>query len=399
MIKRAIILLSITLIYLAVQARTTITLSDGKYIPDTLIHRSDSPGISYTSLSLGGIAPVRVHYVTARLDSAELSLRAVCGERLAGRETVEQMARQIEESSPGHTVLAGINADFFVTKGIASDGTSLAGTPLYACIIDKEIYKTSADKVQFTVDTAGTVHIGRLDFSSGTATISKLTVPFTAVNTTATADSGITVYTPRYHRVDSIEGFRTASLRALTAEKLSTCTESAYVITAESDSNSYTMAVPETSPVSKHLEVGDTIVLKPCARINTGENIAAAQCVSGRPRILADGMVLDGSADGSFTAVRHPRSAIGVSADGKTLVMMVVDGRSDISAGVSTSDLAGLMLFAGCSDAINLDGGGSSTLYTHLRGVCNTPSDPRPRKVGNAIYIVSCSSNNIPGQK
>jgi exopolysaccharide biosynthesis protein len=61
--------------------------------------------------------------------------------------------------------------------------------------------------------------------------------------------------------------------------------------------------------------------------------------------------------------VLHPRTSIGFNATLKQLVLVVVDGRQKkISEGVSEEELARLMLEFGCSDAINLDGGGSSVM-------------------------------------
>lgn len=62
----------------------------------------------------------------------------------------------------------------------------------------------------------------------------------------------------------------------------------------------------------------------------------------------------------------HPRTAAGLSADGE-LILMVVDGRQPVSRGVSLEELAVLMRDVGAVDALNLDGGGSSTLV--VKGV------------------------------
>ncbi|MBP5509582.1 MAG: phosphodiester glycosidase family protein [Kiritimatiellae bacterium] len=64
----------------------------------------------------------------------------------------------------------------------------------------------------------------------------------------------------------------------------------------------------------------------------------------------------------------HPRTAFGLTADGKTLVILVVDGRQPgYSLGASRADLAGLLLREGCADAVNMDGGGSSSLVVFDR--------------------------------
>jgi len=76
-----------------------------------------------------------------------------------------------------------------------------------------------------------------------------------------------------------------------------------------------------------------------------------------------------------------PRTAVGVDAEGKKLVLLVVDGRRpEYSAGMSTADEANEMIRLGCRDALNLDGGGSTTMVMrNARGdawnVINRPSD------------------------
>ena len=97
----------------------------------------------------------------------------------------------------------------------------------------------------------------------------------------------------------------------------------------------------------------------------------------------------------AFTKLRHPRSAVGVKADGK-VILLTVDGRQENSAGMSLPELTKLMKWLGCVSAINLDGGGSTTLWISSapeNGVVNYPSDNKKwdhqgtRKVANVILL------------
>lgn len=104
--------------------------------------------------------------------------------------------------------------------------------------------------------------------------------------------------------------------------------------------------------------------------------------VSGFRGILKDGEVLVAPSE-----VLHPRSAVGLSADAKWMTWIVVDGRQPgYSLGVSEEELARLLKENGCTDGINLDGGGSSVLLLADRSrrlkPANQPSDyGRPRPV------------------
>jgi len=80
---------------------------------------------------------------------------------------------------------------------------------------------------------------------------------------------------------------------------------------------------------------------------------------------------------------RHPRTAMGLTRDGKRFLLVVVDGRSDESAGMFGTELAALMKELGAWNAINLDGGGSSQMYVKGRGTINAPHITQRRKVLN----------------
>jgi len=87
-----------------------------------------------------------------------------------------------------------------------------------------------------------------------------------------------------------------------------------------------------------------------------------------------------------FVETRHPRTAVAKLKDGKFL-MITVDGRSETSGGISLFDLADYLLTLGATDAMNLDGGGSTTMYVDGK-VVNHPSDPTgERKVSDAILV------------
>jgi hypothetical protein len=88
-----------------------------------------------------------------------------------------------------------------------------------------------------------------------------------------------------------------------------------------------------------------------------------------------------------FAEELHPRTAVGLRADGNW-VFVVVDGRQPaLSVGMNLKEMTELLLSLDCVDALNLDGGGSSTLYLHGK-VVNSPSDAaRERPVSDAIIV------------
>lgn len=88
------------------------------------------------------------------------------------------------------------------------------------------------------------------------------------------------------------------------------------------------------------------------------------QAAAGLQLIVKNGKLNDFAPLEPFSYTRHPRTAAGVTADGR-LIITVVDGRiPDYSNGASLVDLAKLMISFGADRALNMDGGGSSAIYT-----------------------------------
>lgn len=99
----------------------------------------------------------------------------------------------------------------------------------------------------------------------------------------------------------------------------------------------------------------------------------------------------------------HPRTLVGLTADGKTLVVAVVDGRRPgWSRGMTLTEAGYLMWQLKCRDAINLDGGGSREMLfrdpkTKAYRVVNWPSDGRERAVANVLGVEILPEKNGKG--
>ena len=115
------------------------------------------------------------------------------------------------------------------------------------------------------------------------------------------------------------------------------------------------------------------------------------QAVGGGPQLVKNGSVIDNDALYNDHE-RHPRTAIGYKADG-TIIMVVADGRPTESAGLTFNELAYYMKSLGAVEALNLDGGGSSTFVaedpqTNNLEIKNSPSDGNERAVGNTLMVL-----------
>ena len=116
--------------------------------------------------------------------------------------------------------------------------------------------------------------------------------------------------------------------------------------------------------------------------------------VSGHPMVVSDSVAQPNGTDPLCTG-RNPRTAVGVSKDAKTVYMVVVDGRSTTSLGMTCAELGTLMKGLGAWDALNLDGGGSSAMYVTGVGIVSKPSDGSERTVANHLALFAPKSGSI----
>ena len=112
-----------------------------------------------------------------------------------------------------------------------------------------------------------------------------------------------------------------------------------------------------------------------------------AETVGGNPTLLRNGRVVIG--DGAhYFHLRHPRTGVGTTADGKVLLVTVDGRRPGYSVGMKPPAFARLFRRLGATTAVNLDGGGSTTMWVRGR-VRNRPSDGRERAVSSALLVLA----------
>ena len=110
---------------------------------------------------------------------------------------------------------------------------------------------------------------------------------------------------------------------------------------------------------------GGQVLIRPHVPVSMTNDVTIA--MYGNRRILRCG-VRTPDADPAKAIDVHPRTAFGLSRDRKTFVILAVDGRQPgYSEGATCADLADILLHEGCADAINMDGGGSTSLVIYDR--------------------------------
>ncbi len=130
------------------------------------------------------------------------------------------------------------------------------------------------------------------------------------------------------------------------------------------------------------------------ARLRAGQRVTAdlslsedvAMALTGDTFILKDGVRMS-----KDDVELHPRTAIGIDHDTGQLLLVVMDGRSESSSGMTMKEMAKLFERLGAEDALNLDGGGSSIMVARQvdgsLAVLNSPSDGHPRPVANGLEV------------
>ncbi len=136
------------------------------------------------------------------------------------------------------------------------------------------------------------------------------------------------------------------------------------------------------------LKLGDHVTLQQTMGNSAAD--AASMVISGGPLLLEQGKInvrtVAEKIANDIALGRAPRTALGLKKDG-SLLLLVVDGRSSTSAGMTLTELAQYLLKLGAWDAVNFDGGGSSEMVINGQ-IVNKPSDGRERWVSVGLGLL-----------
>ena len=335
--------------------------------------------------------PLLLNAIMIDRNQAHLKLETEKGKKsLFQGEKVAAMSER--ESRSGHLIVAAVNADFWGNSHI----------PIGIFVDDGTIYKgPHPERSAFVINKSGEPFIIRSDMKTSLK-IAELEFPLSGIN--LKEDKDAVIYTERFGKELKFDAPRIIfKMRQIDDEFIPN--QSCHVVVDEivNDASKISLqsgylylAVKSTlsKKFEQHLKLGAKgAVLARMASFD--EPIAAA--VGGGPRILRDGKVSvelkeEGISE-SFSTTKHPRTAIGFSKDKSIVYLATVDGRQPaISIGHSLVELAQYMKELGAWDAMNLDGGGSTTMW--VRGeIVNKPSDATgPRTVTNALLLASSAA-------
>lgn len=352
---------------------------------DTVEVQQPVDGIRYISL-VDTTEPWRIHLLEINLQqaSAELHSHKALPDgdpETPTRQTLPQMWKRLE--SGGLNPVAGINADFFNLD---------TGDPINIQISDHKpifIPHNVPNRSQFGVLAGGTPFINILDFN-GTISVNGHQVTIHGVNTLPPED-GLTLIEEPLDILPT-DSMLVAPLQFLSEDGSANPSQYTFSHIPKLDPPLLVASGNMKDSLQTLQQAGDTLNTRFQFQSNSNEN-PIEELVGGAVQLIDDGkQVIDRQLDiegvsASFASDRHPRTAIGMT-DDRHLYMLVVDGRQQASSGMSLYELADFMTKYGITEALNLDGGGSTTMIVNGE-IVNSPSDPTgPRPVSNALFLI-----------
>ncbi|MFJ2178349.1 phosphodiester glycosidase family protein [Streptomyces sp. NPDC087851] len=362
------------------------SVADGDGIETAHAARTVAPGVRLSSYDrLESDKWLRVDTLSVDLGSGGTRADYLSTGKVSDRRTVSELAAR-HDPGPGRRTVAAINADFF--------DINETGAPQGPGIADGEVVHSPAPGAHQAVGIGpgGAGRVLRLYFD-GTVTLPSGPRALEAYNAANVPAGGIGAYTAAWGEAD----------RALTVDRATPVAEAAVrdgrVVSVTGRPGTGPVAAGTTVLVGREagaealaaLRPGDPVTLEYRPRTGDGGPVPRT-AVGGRELLVTDGRAVSHEGEGNNTAA--PRTAVGFSRDGATMHVITVDGRQADSGGVTLTELGLMMARAGAYSALNLDGGGSSTLVARTPGsdalrVENSPSDGSERTVPNGLALTA----------
>jgi len=385
---RLVAVLACTLVLFAVSPAPfraqTLDLPEPRHVaPGVLLYHLESPAL------VDPAGPISIWVL--RLDPQRIDLQAaLANDEIMGVETVAGIAER-------HKPIAAINAGFFLPNGdpagvMTIDGRLVSDTrrPRGAVGIsrDKAGVKLAFARLRAT---ASLVLQSSMPTSKGGSAVA--TVPIDGIDTTRLRGQ-LMLFTPSYHAdTDTAKGGlewvidrqRGRMISGPHREGKTKIPPTGFVLSFGGE-----VAPESLGLLRRNTRVRLDVSYEPVEGEPTSW-LLSQDIVGGAGLLIRDGQdVEDWSIERfnqGFAENRHPRTMIGTSAD-NTIWLVTVDGRlPEQSVGMSLVELRALARRLGLVNALNLDGGGSTTMWVQGQ-VLNRPSDPTgPRKVSDALLV------------
>ncbi|MGO1174290.1 MAG: phosphodiester glycosidase family protein, partial [Actinomycetaceae bacterium] len=323
------------------------------------------------------------------LTNPAISLDYMDSGEVAGTSTISDMVDEAD-------AVAGINGSGFdINNSGAANGI---GVDPEAGIVTSP---NPGDNAALVLDSQGLGMITEV-FMEGVAVAPDAgwEVPLTGVNSPTWDTTGVGVFTDRwgtYARANNLPDRDNAV--EVWVDRNSRVTQAAGPLGEGEIPGDVRVVVAPAGELADQLStlaVGDRLQTTYSVRSDADDVVLALGGHGGGNAILLQGGVLHDATDESLA----PRTAVGLDESGEHLYMVVIDGRQDVSRGLSLDELGLFMQQIGSYNALNLDGGGSTQMNANRPGeaddeIVNNPSDGEERHDGNGIGVIVGPSSGI----
>lgn len=349
---------------------------------DSVFTKGIAPGVVHTKYLEAG--PLVVNVLEIDLTSPDCRLESY---RPSGLVRTSQQAN--ENTSKGHSVIAAVNADFFSFKTMRPLGNQV--------INGKVTLGTKSTRSHVAIDEENKVYFEQLTFKGfvlhranrweiegvNKTRVSKEVVFFNSFwgNATYSDTVGVKLEVRLAGGSWAVNDTMVLVVMSRTTDGIASIPDDGGVLATSTDFSGVGM--------------NDTLKLF-LGYSAFGRRVS--QVLGGAGRILESGKdVSEANVEREglarkFLTDKHPRTFVGSNRDTTKLFLCTVDGRQTASVGMQFSEMAEFLIRLGAWNAINLDGGGSTTMIVQGR-IANSPSDKTgERPVANSFQVISRNS-------
>ena len=342
--------------------------------------------VTYTNITIKG--PISVNVVRIPRGDRSLEIESIhTGGKAIGLAPVSEQLKSLQSG----TVLAAINGDFYMREG------PFAGDPRGLQIVNGELYSAPIGSSSFWIDASGDPHIAltlsefRITWPNGATSrfglngkcdVDQLQFYTPALGSAARGNAGREIV------LTAARGDTNAPLHASREYSLKVVEVRSATNAPIAPGTFVLMAGPTAAKSLPALQSGAILKIS-TATVPSLRGVKNA--ISGGPILVISGkrQRFDKAASESYQyssmLEKHPRSALGWNQ--QEYFWVEVDGRQKESVGMTLTELAEFMAELGCEVAMNLDGGGSSTLWFD-GAVRNKPCDGGERPLANSLALV-----------
>lgn len=389
-------------------AEATINIAGVEKQVDTLECRTVGPGVQYVRMHMPEY-PLDVYTMTIDLNNPYNDVDAFIGKNHAGS-TEAMTSAYTRLSTPEHQSIGSINGNFWIVSGQNMDDR-LLGQPHSGCIVNGEIATEpngwnragrgdEIEKLQeigfVVLDQDKKMWIDDMNFEAKVINAAnEKSFDIAEVNRIRN-ENEIVLYNHFTGQTTSDIDGTDVLIKPIEGASWGLNKDVECVVTrivqskggTELEEGEYALSGNGTgAEFLNQMNVGDKVKINTKLTTRTDNLIPIAeQMLTGNALVMREGKLTPRNENEAYNSQTYSRSGIGMSQDGKTLYLIVIDYKSSTSVGTNTATMCYILKQAGAWNVANMDAGGSAQMM--LRGkLVNNPADGKERPVSNGFMI------------